>query len=284
MADALPISVVIPVRNEAANLGRCLAALRDDFAEVLVVDSHSTDGTCQIAVERGVRLIQFEWAGGFPKKRNWVLRTVPLASEWVLFLDADEEVTPSFVGELRRVLPATHCAGFWLRYRNYFMGRWLRFGDRFSKLALFRRGAGEYERIDDTGWSDLDMEVHEHPVLAGPAGRIRSPLLHHDYKGLDAYLARHDSYARWEARRYLGLRPGDWSRLNRRQRLKYALMGTPFLGPAYFVATYAGKLGFLDGRAGFWFAWHKMRYFRKIRQCIVETQKGTGEAACGSRG
>lgn len=270
MTAALPISVVIPVRNEAANIGRCLAALGDDFAEVIVADSQSTDATCEIAGRMGARVVQFEWAGGFPKKRNWVLRNVPLAHDWVLFLDADETVTPEFVAELRDVLPRCSYVGFWLSYRNAFRGRWLRFGDRFRKLALFRRGAGEYERIDDHGWSDLDMEVHEHPVLPGPKGRIRSPILHHDYKGIEAYRRRHEEYARWEAHRYLALRRDGWDRLTPRQRLKYRLVATPFLGPAYFAAGYGIKLGFLDGRAGFWFAWYKMRYFQRIRTRIRE--------------
>jgi glycosyltransferase involved in cell wall biosynthesis len=277
MCRSLPISVVIPVRNEEANLGRCLDALGSEFAEVLVVDSHSIDTTREIAANHGVRVVPFAWNGTFPKKRNWVLRNVPLACDWVLFLDADEEITPQFVAELGQVIPNTACVGFWLSYRNAFMDRWLRFGDRFSKLALFRRDAGEYERIDDQGWSDLDMEVHEHPVLAGPVGRIRSPILHRDFKGLEAYRRRHEAYALWEAHRSLALRRDGWSRLTGRQRLKYRLVNTPLLGPAYFVASYVLKLGFLDGRAGFWFAWHKMCYFLLIRARIADLRGAARE-------
>ncbi len=276
--NRLSISVVVPVRNEAANLGTCLAALGRDFAEVIVVDSGSTDGTARIAVEGGARLVSFEWSGGFPKKRNWVLRNVPLAADWVLFVDADESVTDEFKAELRRVLPGTALAGFWLSYRNAFMDRWLRFGDRFSKLALIRKGAGEYERIDDRGWSDLDMEVHEHPVLRGAVGRIRSPIRHRDFKGMEAYARRHESYAIWEAHRYLALRQGGWAQLTARQRLKYRLLDSRLLGPAYFLACFALKLGFLDGRAGFWFAWYKMQYFRRVKACI-DGLRGTLAAA-----
>jgi len=272
MPSPLPISVVIPVRNEAANLGRCIEALGTDFAEVIVADSHSTDATCEIAGRMGARVVQFEWAGGFPKKRNWVLRTLPLVGEWVLFLDADELLTPEFLAELWQVVPGSVYEGFWLSYRNTFMDKLVRFGDRFRKLALFRRRAGEYERVEDQGWSNLDMEVHEHPVLNGPVGQVRSPILHRDFKGLEAYRHRHEEYALWEAHRYLALRQDGWDRLNSRQRLKYRLIATPFLGPAYFVASYGLKLGFLDGRPGFWFAWYKMRYFQKIRERIRELQ------------
>lgn len=270
----LPVSVVIPVRNEAANLGACLDALGGAFGEVVVVDSGSTDGTADIALEHNARVVQFTWSGGFPKKRNWVLRNTPLAHEWVLFLDADEVVTPEFVEELRGALPATDCVGFWLDYRNTFMGRWLRFGDRFCKLALFRKDAGEYERIDDRGWSDLDMEVHEHPVLSGPVGELQSRILHRDFKGMDAYVKRHESYALWEAHRFLALRRDESAPLTRRQRLKYRLLDSRLLGPLYFVVCYFLKLGILDGRAGFWFAWHKMRYFLRIKANIDALRRG----------
>lgn len=277
MATPLPISVVIPVRNEARNIALCLEALGDDVGEILVVDSGSEDDTCRIAADCGARVIQFCWDGGFPKKRNWVLRHVPLAEDWVLFLDADECVTADFKREVGETLPGTRAAGFWLRYRNNFMGTWLRFGDPFRKLALFRKDAGEYERIDDTGWSHLDMEVHEHPVLRGEVGHIRAPILHRDFKGMEAYQARHEAYAEWEARRFLQLRETDWHRLTARQRLKYRLLEHAAFAPMYFLACYGMKLGFLDGRAGFWFAWHKMRYFARIRRRIRELRADPGE-------
>ena len=85
--EKIPVSVIIPVKNEEKNLPRCLSLLKD-FSEVIVVDSHSTDKTPQIAEEYGCSLIEFTWNGRFPKKRNWVLRNVELQNTWVLFLDA----------------------------------------------------------------------------------------------------------------------------------------------------------------------------------------------------
>ena len=85
----LPVTVVVPVRNEERNIAECLARIRG-FAGVLVVDSGSTDRTCDIARQHGAQVITFEWDGRFPKKRNWVLRTQAIDTPWVLFLDADE--------------------------------------------------------------------------------------------------------------------------------------------------------------------------------------------------
>ncbi len=269
----LPVSVVIPVRNEEANLGRCLGCL-GDFSEVIVVDSGSEDATVAIAEQHGREVVPFQWNGQFPKKRNWVLRNVKLRHPWVLFLDADEYLSAEFVAELGRALAEPKVVGFWLNFQNTFLGNKLRFGDRFRKLALFRKGAGEYEKIDEQSWSKLDMEVHEHPILAGPVGEIRSPIRHEDDKGMTAYIDRHNAYSTWEARRFLQLQKDAqaWEKLNRRQKLKYRLMDSWILGPGYFIASYFLKLGFLDGKAGFIFALSKMIYFIQIK-CKIEEIK-----------
>ena len=179
---ALPVSVCIPVRNEEKNLRSCLASLAS-FSEVVVVDSRSADATVSIAEQQNARVLQFDWNGRPPKKRNWVLRNYQFENPWVLFLDADERVTPAFVNEIRRILPHTAHDGFWISFNNHFMGSRLRHGDTFRKLALFRIGAGEYEIFPEELWTDLDMEVHEHPVLRGTVGKIQARLEHHDQKG-----------------------------------------------------------------------------------------------------
>ena len=128
-------------------LGECLSRL-SRFAHVVVVDSGSTDRTLEVAREHGAETLAFVWDGRFPKKRNWTLRTHPFRTPWVFFLDADEMVTEAFCDELARTLPTTAHAGFWVTYTNWFLGRPLRHGEANRKLAVFRVGAGEYERID----------------------------------------------------------------------------------------------------------------------------------------
>jgi glycosyltransferase involved in cell wall biosynthesis len=271
--NPLAVSVVVPVKNEEKNLAACLDSVRD-FSERIVVDSQSTDATAAVAQAAGATLLQFEWNGQFPKKRNWTLRTHPFQNEWILFLDADERATPQFVDELRRTLPSTPHSGFWLTYDNFFMGRKLRHGDKFRKIALVRRGRAEYERIDEAAWSKLDMEVHEHPIVQGSVGLIRSPIVHNDYKGLHAYIARHNEYSDWEARRTLEVlraaRDGEGAPLNVRQRVKYRLVQSIWAGPIYFAYSYFLKLGFLDGRAGLAFAMMKMAYFTQVACKIRE--------------
>ncbi|MDQ8190605.1 glycosyltransferase family 2 protein [Roseibacillus persicicus] len=271
--STLPITVCIPAKDEERNLVECINCLQKSFAKVVVVDSGSTDETPRLAREAGAELIDFQWNGQFPKKRNWFLRHHRPETEWVLFLDADERVTPEFIAELHKTLPTTTHNGFWLPFQNWFMGRQLKHGDPFRKLALFRVSAGEYERFDEDWWSHLDMEVHEHPVLQGTVGELKSPLEHHEFHGLHRYIAKHNEYSTWEARRWEWFQTQGqeaWNELTPRQKTKYQNLDKWWLCWAYFLVSYVLKKGFLDGEAGFVFASMKRRYFSDIRRKIRE--------------
>lgn len=266
------IKVVIPVKNEARNLRRCVP-LASRLGKVLIVDSKSTDGTAELAEELGAELVQFSWNGQFPKKRNWVLRNLEFNVEWVLFLDADEFISSEFFNEVQLAISDTQHVGFWLNFENHFMGKKLRGGDPFRKLALFRVGAGEYEKIEEDNWSHLDMEVHEHPVLEGTVGEIKTPIEHNDFRGLKHYIAKHNEYSSWEAARYLRLmkqQGPEWNGLTGRQKKKYQNLAKWWFAPAYFIATYIFKKGFIDGVEGLNFALLKAIYFYQIRLKIKE--------------
>ena len=86
--QGVPVSIIVPVRNEAANLARCLDSVK--WAdEIFVVDSHSTDETAQIAEAHGAKVVQFDFNGTWPKKKNWALENLPFRNEWIFILDAD---------------------------------------------------------------------------------------------------------------------------------------------------------------------------------------------------
>ena len=297
------VTIVLPVKDEAINLPRCIAAV-SDLGRVVVVDSESSDHTKDVAEAAGAEVLNFEWDGQFPKKRNWTLRNYDFKTEWVLFLDADEFVSPEFIEEVQAAIKETTHVGFWLNFTNYFMGQALRGGDAFRKLALFRLGAGEYEKIDEGNWSHLDMEVHEHPVLSGSIGEITAPIEHNDFRGLKHYIGKHNEYSSWEAARYLRLvgakgefrgaerrqdrtRSGpdhvgmwqgeEYANLTERQKKKYRNLAKWWFAPAYFVVSYFLKKGFLDGALGFHFSLLKAVYFYqirlKIREALVVTTK-----------
>ena len=265
----LPVTVVIPVKNEERNLARCLDRLKR-FDKIVVVDSGSSDRTREISQEHGCEFVPFRWDGHFPKKRNWFLINHPPKTPWVFFLDADEYLTDEFVDELARALAMTTHVGFRVMYSNYFLGKKLKYGVPQIKLPIFRVGSGLYERIEEDEWSALDMEVHEHPVLEGTVGQLNTLVDHQDFKGLDAYIARHKEYASWEARRYLKLRetPEAMAYFTAIQRRKYDSLTSWWFAPSYFLYSWLWKRGILDGWAGFVFAKMKASYFSQIRRKI----------------
>lgn len=274
--QVLPVTVVVPVKNEERNLARCLASL-GRFAEVIVVDSGSTDRTCEIARGAGATVIAFEWNGRYPKKRNWFLLNHKPKSPWVLFLDADEAANPPFCDEVAGAVAGDDSVqGYWLNYTNYFLGRRLRYGVPQRKLALFRAGSALYERVEEVSWSKLDMEVHEHPVVEGRVGEIRTPLEHNDDRGIGSFIDRHRDYAAWEARRALSLEheaAGRQKGRPRRQRIKYGYIARWWYPWGYFFYAYVVRLGFLDGSAGFHYAFYKAWYFLTVRLMMRELRR-----------
>ena len=261
--QVLPVSVIVPVRNEARNLPRCLEALVG-FGEIYVIDSQSTDDTVAIAQSHGAKVVQFHYAGGWPKKRQWAMDTLPLAYDWILLLDADEILTPELVEEIRRAVQDPRVNGYSIRLQLYFLGRVLRHCDAsFWKLSLFRKGRGHFEcRLKDQDASMADMEIHEHVVVDGPTAELRNALVHHNIDSLSRYILKHNEYSNWEARVLLKAE-GDseddsqemsadlfGTQAQRRRWLKrnlYRLPGSPVL---LFLYRYVFRLGFFDGVPG----------------------------------
>jgi glycosyltransferase involved in cell wall biosynthesis len=265
--SSLDLTIAIPVLNEEGNIALCLESIGQDFArQIVVIDSCSSDRTVEIAKNYGVEIVQFKWNGRFPKKRNWFLRNYTPSTTWILFLDADEILTPEFCHELRRTLPNSTKSGFWLNYTIYFLGRRLKGGYPLQKLALFRLGVGEYEEIAEERWSKFDMEIHEHPLIEGDVGMIKAPIDHRDNRGINHYVAKHKEYSSWEAFRIkeaftntTAIKKWTW-----KQRLKFYLVRTPLAGPLYFIGSYILMGGCFDGWRGFVFAKLKASYFNQI--------------------
>jgi glycosyltransferase involved in cell wall biosynthesis len=275
----LDLTIAIPVRNEERNLSVCLKAIGPDFASrVVVIDSASTDATAAVARRHGAEVIDFVWDGGFPKKRNWFLRHHTPTTPWVLFLDADEILSPQVKREITEALKDTNHQGFLLSYTNYFLGRRLRGGYPLRKLALFRVGEVEYERIEEDHWSQCDMEVHEHPLVSGSVGLIRSRIDHRDLRGIDSYMRKHNEYAAWEAQRLFSHRISTaqvttGSSWKPHQHLKYRLITSPWGGLAFFLGSFVLMGGWRDGGTGFAFCLLKAGYFTQIAYRLRELEQ-----------
>jgi glycosyltransferase involved in cell wall biosynthesis len=259
----LPISVIVPVRNEARNLPRCLESLAA-VGEVYVIDSESTDDTVAIAESHGAKVVQFHYAGGWPKKRQWAMDTLPFAYDWILLLDADEVLTRELAAEIRLALQNFGVNGYSIRLQMCFLGRILRHCDAsFWKLSLFRKGRGRFEcRLKDQDASMADIEIHEHVVVDGRTAKLRNALVHNNVDSLSRYILKHNEYSNWEARVLLqsegdanssfeAVRPDLFgTQAQRRRWLKrnlYRLPGSPVL---LFLYRYVFRLGLLDGVPG----------------------------------
>jgi glycosyltransferase involved in cell wall biosynthesis len=257
-AGKLPVSVIIAARNEAKNLPRCLQALKE-FGEIYVIDSQSRDDTPEIARSHGAQLVQFHYRGGWPKKRQWALDTLPMAHDWTLLLDADEVLTPELTEEIRSAILDPAINGYFILLRTWFLGRALYHGDvSLWKLALFRRGKGRYEcRLKEQDTSMADMEVHEHVVVDGATAKLRNALIHHNLESLSRYIQKHDQYSNWESQ--VLLQRGEDKELppslfgtqaQRRRWLKRKLFALPGSPALLFLYRYILRFGFLDGVPG----------------------------------
>jgi glycosyltransferase involved in cell wall biosynthesis len=247
------ISVLILTRNEEENLARCLDSVKWSN-DVLVLDSFSDDRTLEIAISRGVRVLQNRFVN-FAEQRNFGLNHGNLKHEWVFHLDADEVVT----SELQRELIATAASGDWDAYRvaskMMFQGRWLkysglypwhqvRFGKR-DKLRFAQMGHGQREKIDPTR-----------------VGTLNEPLLHFSFtKGVQDWIDRHNRYSTVEAAHFLenaGNQAIDWPGIfvfgdatRSHRTLKNLFCYFPCRPALRFFYMFFFRLGFLDGRAGF---------------------------------
>lgn len=283
-AVPLPVSVIVAARNEAHNLPRCLESLRG-VGEVYVIDSHSTDETADIARSFGAKVVQFRYRGGWPKKRQWAMDTLPLAFPWIFLLDADEALTPELAEEVQQAIQNVHYHGYYIALRMFFLGRALRHGDAsFYKLSLFRRGKARFEcRLKDQDNSMCDMEVHEHVVVDGQTARLENSLLHHNAESLSHYIQKHNEYSNWEARVWLF---GDASsgeltpslvgnQAERRRWLRKKFFSVPGSPVVFFLYKYFFRLGFLDGVPGLIYCGLQGVQFFHIKAKIYELRANT---------
>ena len=257
----VPLSVVVPIKNEAENLARCLDSVR--WAdEIFVVDSGSTDNSAEIAKQYGAHVVQFEFNGTWPKKKNWALQSLPFRNEWVLILDADEVLPPEAGQEMAEVIARPgDIVGYWINRRFFFLGRWLRHSYYPNwNLRLFRHALGRYERLTEAETKSGDNEVHEHVIVQGPTARLRCEMDHYAFPSVDVFVEKHNRYSNWEARVAVdGLLPQSADglshrRVERRRRLKLLSQRLPFRPLLRFLYIFVWQKGFLDGRDGYYFA------------------------------
>jgi glycosyltransferase involved in cell wall biosynthesis len=278
-AALLPVSAIVAVRNEAHNLPRCLESLRD-VGEVHVIDSQSTDATVQIANSYGAHVVQFYYQGGWPKKRQWAMESLPLAHDWIFLVDADEALTPELCREILEATSNPRYDGYYISLRMFFLGCELRHsGANFEKLSLFRRGKGRYEcRLREQDASMADMEIHEHVVVEGTTSRLQQSLMHHNVESLSRYIRKHDEYSNWDAKVWIEGESSSQelpaslfgSQAQRRRWLRKKLFAVPGSPLMFFLYKYIIRLGFLDGIPGLIYCCFQGIQFFHIKAKVYE--------------
>ena len=232
------LSISIITLNEERNLARTLASVR--FAdEIVVVDSGSTDRTVEIAESFGAKVFVRAWQG-FAAQKNFAIQQC--TGDWILSLDADEEMSHELRRQLEILLPTyPPIDAYFIKRRNLFLNRWVRYGGYYpdAKLRLFRRSAANYTHLPQFE----DRPVHETIAFDGEASTLDFDLIHHAYPTLEDYLEHMDRYST------LGAELLVTQGCNSKGLL--AFYGNVFVRPLFtFVWNFFFRLGFLDGREG----------------------------------
>ena len=225
------LSIVIISLNEERHIGRCLESLRFKIPfEVIVVDARSLDQTVAIARKRGAKVFIRAWKG-FSDQKNWALSKAQ--GDWILSLDADEELTPGLISALEKTLAsaAPETKGISMRRRNYFLGLWIRYCHWWPdvQLRLLKNGSGRFN----------SNPVHEGLEIRGREIELKEAMNHHSIDSLSQYLDKIQRYSTLDVQAMAPKKKKHW---------RYYLAVAPFLT---FWREYVSRRGFLHGWHGF---------------------------------
>lgn len=227
----MSLSVCIITLNEEANIGRTLKSVKDIADEIVIVDSGSTDATVSLAKQFGAKVFVEPWKG-FARQKNSSLEKA--TCEWILSLDADEEVSPELAASIKALLTEgtpPQFAGYTMNRRNLYFGKWIKHSGYYPdpKLRLIKRGAATFELRD----------VHEDMKMQGPLGHASGDMIHHAYPTLESFIEHANLYSSLGADMVVRERKVGFSAVN--------IVLRPLVR---FIWAYFFRGGFLDGREG----------------------------------
>jgi glycosyltransferase involved in cell wall biosynthesis len=227
MQKKIPVSVAIITKNEERDLPRALESAKN-FAEIIIVDSFSTDRTLDVATSYNAKIYQHEWPG-FAKQKQRAIDYATLP--WVLILDADECITIELANEIATAIDNHAYQGYYIPRKNFFLGKWIEhcgFGKDFC-LRLFKKAVAQMEI----------REVHEKVMVDGAIGRLKHFLEHYSHYDIDDYLVKTQQYASLAATQMTK---------DGRKASVIKIVGKPLYA---FIKIYFLKQGFRDGIHGF---------------------------------
>ena len=227
----MSLSVCIITLNEEANIARTIRSVKDIADEIVVVDSGSTDATVSIAQSFEARVFVEPWKG-FARQKNSSLEKA--TCDWILSLDADEEVSPELAASIKSLWQSAQppkFSGYTMNRRNMYFGKWIKRSGYYPdpKLRLVKRGAATFELRD----------VHEDMKMQGELGHLRGDLIHHAYPTLESFIEH--------ANKYSSLGAGM---VARERKVGFSVVNIVLRPLVRFIWAYFFRLGFLDGREG----------------------------------
>lgn len=244
---------IVLARNESKNIGRCLEALK--FCDKLViVDDNSSDDTVKISKKYGAEVLKHALDGDFAAARNFALNEAK--TPWVLFVDADEIVTPKLATEIKNSIQKIEFKGFAVRRLDVMWGQTLKHGDVSNTwfVRLGRRGVGKWER-----------SVHETWEIEGRIGRLHQPLMHYPHPTVVEFLEDINHYSSLKADYFF-------------KQNKHVGVLEIVAGPIWrFHKAYIFQFGFLDGTAGFIHAILMALYTFMVAAKLYLRYKGIGD-------
>lgn len=267
----LPITVVILTKNEEETIERSISSALSDYTEIVVLDSFSTDQTVPRARGADARVVQRVFKG-YASQRNFALHEMEKKTEWIFFLDADEEITPELTAELKLnfARDSEHTGMFYLRRKDMFEGRWIKYSSGYPTW---------FGRLCHAPSVRVEREINEQYHCTRPVTKLNEHLIHQPFvKGLSNWLDRHNRYSTAEAATKAKGEEGNLQHIFsrdpglRRRGLKQIYMRLPFRPLAGFVYLYVFKAGFLDGRPGLRYALLRAFYELMISIKLDEMQ------------
>lgn len=247
------LSAVIITKNEEHNIKRCLNSIKNFTDEIVIVDSGSTDRTLEICRSYSCKIISSEWLG-FGKTKKLAVNSA--TNDWVLAIDADEEVTTELAGEIKSVLLKNDLlAGYRIEWLSYFIKGWIKHSgwNKQYKIKLFDRRKGNFN----------DSLVHEKVIINGEVGYLKNKLNHYTYLDMNSFISKMNHYTT------------DGAKMLGDKGERASFFGAYLHGAATFIKIYLLKMGFLDGKLGLVLAanYAFAAYLKYIKYWEMSTEK-----------
>ena len=260
------LTAIILTKNEESNIENCINSIKKLAKRVIVIDSFSTDKTVEKAKDLGADIYQHSFVN-YATQFNWGLDNTNITTKWVLRIDADEQFTNELVAEIEEQIKkhsTDNVNGFVLRFKVFFMGKWIKYGTIYplKVLRIFKYGTGRIEQ----------REMDEHTILShGRTIELKNDANHYDFKNINTWISKHNWYATRECQDYFKKNKlnttkdlsNTHTKFKRVMKNKLYYKLPMFLRPSlYFCYRYFIRLGFLDGKEGLIFHFLQAYWYR----------------------